>query len=66
MIQVFTFSNKPGTFYCDNAWPLERGNVEGSLITITIDSNNNVNEGSFGGELNNVEHFTHHICQRSN
>jgi hypothetical protein len=63
MIQVFTFSNKPGTFYCDNAWPLERGNVIGSLITITVDSNNNVNEGSFGGELNNVEHFTHHRCQ---
>jgi len=55
MIQVFTFSNKPGAFYCDNAWPLETGNVIGSLITITIDSNNNVNEGTAGGETNNLE-----------
>jgi hypothetical protein len=55
MIQVFTFSNKPGAFYCDNAWPLETGNVIGSLITVTIDINNNVNEGTAGGELNNLE-----------
>jgi hypothetical protein len=55
MIQVFTFSNKPGAFYCDNAWPLEIGNVIGSLITVTIDINNNVNEGTAGGELNNLE-----------
>ena len=55
MIQVFTFSNKPGVFYCDNAWPLETGNVIGSLITVTIDINNNVNEGTAGGELNNLE-----------
>jgi hypothetical protein len=55
MIQVFTFSNRPGAFYCDNAWPLEIGNVIGSLITVTIDINNNVNEGTAGGELNNLE-----------
>jgi len=54
MIQVFTFSNRPGAFYCDNAWPLEIGNTANSLITITVDSNNNVNEGNEGGELDNV------------
>jgi hypothetical protein len=54
MIQVFTFSNRPGAFYCDNAWPAERGNTTTSLITITVDSNNNVNEGTNGGESNNV------------
>jgi hypothetical protein len=54
MIQVFTFSNRPGAFYCDNAWPLERGNTANSLITITVDSNLNINEGTEGGELNNV------------
>jgi hypothetical protein len=65
MIQLFTFSNKPGTLYCDNAWPLERGNVIGSRITITIDSNNNVNEGSNGGELNNLGHYNedHFRCE---
>jgi hypothetical protein len=47
MIQVFTF-------YCDNAWPLEIGNTANSLITITVDSNLNINEGTEGGELNNV------------
>jgi hypothetical protein len=54
MIQVFTFSNRPGAFYCDNAWPLEIGNTANSLITITVDSINNVNEGTEGGELDNV------------
>jgi hypothetical protein len=54
MIQVFTFSNRPGAFYCDNAWPLEIGNTANSLITITVDSNPNINEGNEGGELNNV------------
>ena len=54
MIQVFTFSNRPGAFYCDNAWPLEIGNTANSLITITVDSNLNINEGTEGGELNNV------------
>lgn len=54
MIQVFTFSNRPGAFYCDNAWPSEIGNTSNSLITITVDSINNVNEGTEGGELNNV------------
>jgi len=54
MIQVFTFSNRPGAFYCDNAWPLEIGNTSNSLITITVDSINNVNEGTEGGELDNV------------
>jgi hypothetical protein len=54
MIQVFTFSNRPGAFYCDNAWPLEMGNTSNSLITITVDSINNVNEGTEGGELDNV------------
>ena len=54
MIQVFTFSNRPGAFYCDNAWPLEQGNTTNSLITITVDSANNVNEGTNGGESNNV------------
>ena len=54
MIQVFTFSNRPGSFYCDNAWPAERGNTTNSLITITVDTNNNVNEGTDGGENNNV------------
>ena len=55
MIQVFTFSNRPGAFYCDNAWPLEMGNTSNSLITITVDSINNVNEGTEGGELDNVQ-----------
>jgi hypothetical protein len=54
MIQVFTFSNRPGAFYCDNAWPLERGNTTNIDITITVDSANNVNEGTSGGESNNV------------
>jgi hypothetical protein len=54
MIQVFTFSNRPGAFYCDNAWPLERGNTTNIEITITVDSANNVNEGTEGGETNNV------------
>lgn len=54
MIQVFTFSNRPGAFYCDNAWPLEMGNTSNTLITITVDSINNVNEGNEGGELDNV------------
>jgi len=54
MIQVFTFSSRPGAFYCANAWPLEIGNTPNSLITITVDSINNVNEGTEGGELNNV------------
>jgi hypothetical protein len=54
MIQVFTFSNRPGSFYCDNAWPAERGNTVNSLITITVDTNNNINEGTEGGESNNV------------
>ena len=54
MIQVFTFSNRPGAFYCDNAWPLEIGSTANSLITITVDSNLNINEGTAGGELNNV------------
>jgi hypothetical protein len=54
MIQVFTFSNRPGAFYCDNAWPSEIGNTANSLITITVDSNLNINEGTEGGELNNV------------
>jgi hypothetical protein len=54
MIQVFTFSNRPGAFYCDNAWPLEIGNTANSWITITVDSINNVNEGTEGGELDNV------------
>jgi hypothetical protein len=53
MIQVFTFSNRPGAFYCDNAWPVEQGNTTNSLITITVDTNNNVNEGT-EGENNNV------------
>jgi hypothetical protein len=54
MIQVFTFSNRPGAFYCDNAWPVEQGNTTNSLITITVDTNKNVNEGTEGGETNNV------------
>ena len=54
MIQVFTFSSRPGAFYCANAWPSEIGNTPNSLITITVDSINNVNEGTEGGELNNV------------
>ncbi len=53
MIQVFTFSNRPGAFYCDNAWPLEIGSTANSLITITVDSNLNINEGTAGGEGNN-------------
>ena len=54
MIQVFTFSNRPAAFYCDNAWPLERGNTEFTDITITVDSANNVNEGTERGETNNL------------
>jgi len=54
MIQVFTFSNRPAAFYCDNAWPVESFNTTNSLITITVDTNNNVNEGTDGGENNNV------------
>lgn len=54
MIQVFTFSNRPGAFYCDNAWPLEIGSTANSLISITVDTINNVNEGTTGGELDNV------------
>lgn len=53
-IQVFTFSNRPGSFYCDSAWPSEQGATKSTLITITVDSNNNINESLDGGESNNV------------
>lgn len=54
MIQVFTFSNRPGAFYCDNAWPLESNGlgIEGTgKITVTVDVNNNVSEGNEGNNF---------------
>jgi hypothetical protein len=59
MIQVFTFSNRPGNFYCDNDWPQE--NAGGSAqtgdgnIAVCADVNNNVPEGI--NEWNNFEYF---------
>jgi hypothetical protein len=49
-IQVFTFSNRPGIFYCDNAWPVE------SNLTVFVDVNNNIDE-IFDGTSNNQKVF---------
>lgn len=49
MIQVFTFSNRPGNFYCDSAWPDESNGSVGieapGKINVVVDLNNSVNEG---------------------
>jgi hypothetical protein len=55
MIQVFTFSNKPDSFYCDNAWPVETNGTQGKKITVTVDSSNQINEGTL--ESNNLGNY---------
>lgn len=47
-IQVYTFANRPGKFYCDNAWPLE------SVIEMTLDLNR-TNDEVF--ETNNYQQY---------
>ncbi|MBL0098229.1 MAG: hypothetical protein IPP46_18340 [Bacteroidetes bacterium] len=45
-VQIFMFSNKPGLFFCDNAWPVDPS------ITIFVDKTNTILELNDGESKN--------------